>query len=109
MNSSLVIGSVQNWETALSQPVPLWGLKATHKTAFQTLQAGDAVWFYATAPVRGVIGLGLIKDKYIDQNNLIWDEERKEKKVIWPYRFRIQVLKMVDWHRWNDERIDIRD
>jgi len=109
MNNWLVIGSAQNWETALSQPVPIWGLKPAHKAAFSSVQPGDTVWFYATAPVSGVIGLGLVKDKYFDKNNLIWEEERKEKKVIWPYRFRIQVLKVVDRQHWKNERIDIRD
>lgn len=109
MTNWLVIGSVQNWETALSQPVPIWGLKPGHKVDFDTLQTSDTVWFYATAPVSGVIGLGLIKDKYIDKNNRIWDDERKEKKVIWPYRFRIQVLKVVDSRSWREERINIGD
>src|SRR5215813_5373415 len=108
MNNWLVIGSVQNWETALSQPVPIWGLRPAHKVAFDSLQAGDTVWFYATTPVRGVIGLGLVKDTYVDMNNPIWDDERKQKKVIWPHRFRIQVLKVVESQHWN-QRIDITD
>lgn len=109
MNNWLVIGSVQNWETALSQPVPIWGLKPAHSAAFDSLQPGDTVWFYATAPVSGVVGLGLVKDKYFDKNNPIWPDELKEKKVIWPYRFRIQVLKVVDSQRWKHEKVDIRD
>ena len=109
MSNWLVIGSVQNWITALSQPVPIWGLRLGHKAAFDILQNGDTIWFYATSPVKGVIGLGLVKDKYFDKNNLIWDDERKERKVIWPYRFRIQVLKVVDTQHWKGERIDIRD
>jgi hypothetical protein len=109
MNNWLVIGSVQNWETALSQPVPIWGLKPAHKVAFDSLQPGDTTWFYATAPVSGVIGLGLVKDKYFDKNNPIWPDELKEKKVIWPYRFRIQVLKVIVSQRWTHERVEIRD
>src|ERR687887_122446 len=100
MNNWLVIGSVQNWETALSQPVPIWGLKPVHKTSFDALQPGDTIWFYATSPVAGVIGLGLVKDKYFDKNNLIWHAEKKERNVIWPYRFRFQVLKVVDAQHW---------
>lgn len=109
MNSWLVIGSVQNWITALSQPIPIWGLKPGHKGAFGALQAGDTIWFYATSPVTGVIGLGLVKDKYFDKGNLIWADEQRERRVIWPHRFRIQVLKVIDVQRWKTNKIDIRD
>jgi len=109
MNTWLVIGSAQNWETALAQPVPIWGLRPAHKSAFDAMQPGDTVWFYATSPVAGVIGLGLVKDKYIDKSNLVWDEERREKKVIWPYRFRIQALKVIDTDHWKTDKVDIRD
>jgi hypothetical protein len=30
----LIIGVPKNWETALSQPVPLWGLKPRYQAEF---------------------------------------------------------------------------
>ena len=109
MRNWLVIGSVQNWLTALSQPVPIWGLRPGQKTAFGALETGDTIWFYATSPVTGVIGVGFVKDKYFDKGNLIWADEQAERKVIWPHRFRIQVLKVIDARRWETDKIDIRD
>jgi hypothetical protein len=109
MNHWLVIGSVENWLTALSQPVPIWGLRPAHNAAFEALQTGDTVWFYAKSPVTGVTGLGLVKDKYLDKTNLIWPEEHKERRVIWPCRFRIQVLNVVGSQHWKADKIDIRD
>lgn len=105
----LVIGVRKNWETALSQPVPLWGLKQRYQVEFQALGIGDIIWFYVTYPITGVIGLGMVKDKYIDNMNLIWDEELETKKVIWPLRFRIQVLKVINNARWTTDRIRIND
>jgi hypothetical protein len=35
------------------------------------MNIGDILWFYATRPVAGVIGIGLVKDKYIDTVNLV--------------------------------------
>lgn len=105
----LVVGVIQNWETALSQPVPLWGLKTRYQAEFQTLNIGDMLWFYATAPVKGVIGLGVIKDKYTDDMNLVWDDELKQKEVIWPLRFRIHVLKMISRNQWKTDCIKIND
>ncbi|MGE4555129.1 MAG: hypothetical protein AB7D02_03335 [Candidatus Paceibacterota bacterium] len=105
----LVIGIPDNWETALSQPVPLWGLKPRYQVEFQSMNIGDFLWFYATAPVAGVIGVGVVKDKYVDNVNLIWNEEKKLKEVIWPLRFRIHVLKVLPRDRWKTDKIKIND
>lgn len=105
----LLIGVRKNWETALSQPVPLWGLKSRYQGEFQALNIGDIVWFYITSPIKGVIGFGVVKDKYIDNMNLIWDEELRKKEVIWPLRFRILVLKVINRELWNTDNIRIND
>jgi len=105
----LVIGIPKNWETAFSQPVPIWGLKPRYQAEFQAMNIGDFLWFYATSPVAGIIGVGMVKDKYIDNVNLIWDEELKRKEVIWPLRFRIHVLKVLPIERWKTDGIKIND
>lgn len=105
----LLIGIPKNWETALSQPLPIWGLKSRYQAEFEAMNSGDILWFYSTNPVSGVIGLGMIKDKYIDSVNLIWDEELKQKEVIWPLRFRIHVLKVLPQSRWKADTIKIKD
>jgi hypothetical protein len=105
----LVIGVAKNWETALSQPVPIWGLKPIYRLEFESLNIGDILWFYATSPIGGVIGLGSVKDKYIDNINLVWPEELATKKVIWPLRFRIHVLKLLPQQLWKTNKIKISD
>jgi len=105
----LVIGIPKNWETALSQPVPIWGLKPRYQTEFQAMNIGDLLWFYSTSPIGGVIGVGTVKDKYVDNINLIWEEELKKKETIWPLRFRIHVLKVLPQTRWKTDRIKIND
>jgi len=105
----LVIGIPKNWETALSQPVPIWGLKQRYQREFQAMKIGDILWFYVTNPVRGIMGLGIVKDKYIDPVNLVWEEELIKKEVIWPLRFRIHVLKILALHRWKKDCIKIND
>lgn len=105
----LVIGILKNWETALSQPIPIWGLKTRYQAEFNAMNVGDFLWFYVTHLVKGVIGVGIVKDKYIDENNLIWEEEITKKEVIWPLRFRIQVLKLIPKELWKDECIKVDD
>jgi hypothetical protein len=109
MKSWLLIGIKKNWEKALSQPVPVWGLKSRNQSDFDSMKIGDLLWFYSTSPVIGVIGFGTVKDKYIDSENLVWEEEIKNHKVIWPLRFRIQVLKVLPAFNWNDNNIKISD
>lgn len=53
--------------------------------------------------------MGMVKDKYFDEGNLIWPDEHEGRKVIWPHRFRIQVLKVIDVDEWKIAKIDIRD
>lgn len=105
----LVIGVPKNWETAFSQPVPLWGLKQRYQAEFQTMEIGDILWFYVTNPVGGIVGVGRLKDKYVDPINLIWEDETKRKEVIWPLRFRIHALKLLPKLRWKNDRIKIND
>jgi hypothetical protein len=105
----LLIGVKENWEKALSQPVPIWGLKHRYQKEFQNLDTGDIVWFYITSPISGVIGVGTIKDKYIDNINLVWSEEFFKKEVIWPLRFRIQVLKTIHPEFWETQNIKVKD
>jgi hypothetical protein len=93
----------------LSQPIPLWGLKTSFQAYFNSIKIGDLLWFYSASPVSGVIGLGAVKDKYIDNENLIWPEEIENNKVIWPLRFRIQVLKVLPAYRWKEDNIKIND
>jgi hypothetical protein len=105
----LLIGHTKNWETALEQSIPIWGLKPRYQVEFQAMKIGDFLWFYSTMPVRGVIGVGVVKDKYVDNMKLIWEDEIKSKEVIWPLRFRIQVLKVLPGLRWKNEKIKIND
>ncbi|MCM8817284.1 MAG: hypothetical protein NC913_07245 [Candidatus Omnitrophica bacterium] len=105
----LIIGIEENWLRALSHPIPVWGLKDRYFRDFQLLSPGDFIWMYVTKPVGGIVGIGSIKETYIDRKNLIWQEEIDAGHVIWPLRFRFQVLKILPQQRWQSERILIND
>jgi hypothetical protein len=38
MKSWLFIGKTKNWEKALSQPIPLWGLKTRNQSDFNSIK-----------------------------------------------------------------------
>ncbi len=105
----LVVGVEENWDTAFAQPLPIWGLKNIRRGEFEQLNTGDIIWCYATSPVKGIIGVCLALEKYIDKKNLVWYEELINNKVIWPLRFRIQPLKLLPNQRWINDKIEIND
>ncbi len=107
--SWLVIGSLENWLTSLRQPIPLWGLRPTYAGSFESLNAGDIVWIYATNPIKGVVGVASVKDKYVDESSLVWPEEIEKAHVIWPLRFRLQILKYLPESLWRTARISINE
>ncbi|MCM8764348.1 MAG: hypothetical protein NC830_03155 [Candidatus Omnitrophica bacterium] len=105
----LVIGVKENWCTALQQPIPVWGLKDSYYREFRGLSSGDFIWMYVTKPVSGIIGAGIVRDTYIDRKNLIWREELEKGSVIWPLRFRMQILKVLPVYDWETAKISIKD
>lgn len=105
----MVIGSKENWETALAQPMPIWGLRPSYRPDFSYLSPSDFLWFYVKSPIKGIIGVGSVKDKYVDLENLVWEDEIKRGKTIWPLRFRIHVLKVLPHELWKSECIKIND
>jgi hypothetical protein len=112
----LVIGSLENWETAFAQPIPIWGLKERFANIFQFLSKGDQIAIYVISPVKGIVGFASVKDKYIDYETPIWNEEKDRGKVIWPLRFRLSDLRVLPRQYWEGKKdsglptsIDITD
>ena len=72
-NYWLAIGNPENWVTAFDSK-NTWGLKSTQRHLWEGLAANDFVFFYATQPVIGIIGYGLIKTKF-SQDKPLWPQE----------------------------------
>lgn len=85
------------------------GGKPSYRAFFNATTVGDILWFYVTRPIGGIVGLGRMKDRYKDYETLIWAEEKRKNRVIWPFRFRIQVLKLLPRSSWGSNRIRIND
>lgn len=63
------------------------------------LSKGDYVLFYATKPVSGIIGYGVVKTKF-KQDKPLWPKEVNEGRVIWPYRFEFDVEFCLPQDKW---------
>ncbi|MEM3011460.1 MAG: hypothetical protein QXE76_06580 [Candidatus Bathyarchaeia archaeon] len=101
----LAIGPPEYWQIAFEQG-SIWGLKATrrHNAHWQSLSEGDYILFYATRPISGIIGYGVIRRKF-RQNKPLWPQEVEENRVIWPNRFEFDVKYSLPQNRWKDDKI----
>ena len=106
-NYWLAVGSPENWKTAFSYQ-NIWGLKQTQRHLWDELCENDVIFFYATQPVIGVIGYGVVKTK-ISQDKPLWPQEIKEKRVIWPLRLEFDVEKCLPYAEWPTSRIISED
>lgn len=107
--SWLIIGHPNNWEAAFNQPIPIWGFTDQYFSTYENMQAGDFLIFYATSPIKGVIGIGLLKDKYSDHHTLIWDDEKVGSQVLWPLRLRFEVWHLLPSAFWKSSSISVLD
>ena len=80
MNYWLAVGSPTNWDTAFNNG-NIWGLKESQRRLWENVNDGDVLLFYATIPVRGVIGYGVVQTRF-KQSKPLWPDERKQRKVI---------------------------
>lgn len=107
--SWLIIGHPNNWQIALNQPIPIWGFTDQYFPTYENMRPGDFLIFYATKPVKGIIGIGLLKDKYIDRHTFIWDDEKAKSQVLWPLRFRFEVWHLLPVDLWKNSFISVSD
>lgn len=101
----LAVGSPEHWQIAFAFG-KIWGLRPSDKmiAQWQKLSKGDHVLFYATKPVSGIIGYGVIRTKF-KQDKPLWPQEVKEGKVIWPYRFEFDVEYCLPQDKWITHKV----
>ena len=100
----LAVGRPEHWKIAFEYG-SIWGLKATaRQTAlWENISPSDHVLFYATSPVGGVIGHGVVRTKF-RQDKPLWPQEVKENRVIWPHRFEFDVEYCLPQARWKTHK-----
>ena len=104
MNYWLVVGGKKNWEIAFNHG-NIWGLRETQKHLWDSLQEEDELIFYATTPIVGVIGHGIVRTK-MKQTRPLWPDEIKKNEVIWPLRFEFDVKHVIQPDDWEEKRIE---
>jgi hypothetical protein len=103
----IVPGSEKNWKQALTSK-GIWGLeeKTLDKIYWLAISPNDLILFYVTGKVKGIVGYGIIRNKFY-QDIPLWDAEIREGRVKWPLRFEFDVEFLLPENRWADERIPV--
>jgi len=73
----LSTGTEENWDTAISGNI--WGVVEGLKHYWDRINKGDLLFFYAKAPVKGIVGVARIENKF-KQDKPLWAKELKENK-----------------------------
>ncbi|HOM99701.1 MAG TPA: EVE domain-containing protein [Acidobacteriota bacterium] len=100
----LVIGPVKNWQLAVEHKV--WAVSPAQEKSWRSLSPGDRVFFYATAPVKGVVGWGSVASTAVVEEPF-WPEEKAKGHVLWPYRIRFQDIHVLPAADWQDRALRI--
>jgi len=98
------VGTPENWHTAFDFN-GIWGLKSSQRRFWDSFEENnDLIFFYATRPVSGVVGYGIIRTKLF-QNSPLWPAERARNEVIWPLRFEFDVLACLPPSAWEKGKV----
>mgnify|MGYP000265223358 FL=1 len=103
----LVVGSVRNWQIAFEHG-NIWGLKETQRHLWDQLKEDDILLFYATSPVKGIIGYGVVRTKF-RQDQPLWPQELQKNRVIWPLRFEFDVIYCLPPDKWESQKLTSKE
>jgi hypothetical protein len=106
-NFWVVQGGEANWRQALMSK-GIWGLEDTRydKVYWLAVSPGDAVLFYVTGSVRGIVGYGVVRNKFYQEKPL-WQAEIASGRARWPLRFEFDVEFLLPYDRWHDEKVSL--
>mgnify|MGYP001128391279 CR=1 FL=1 len=102
-NYWMAVGSPSNWMEAFEKG-NIWGLTVRQRRLWESLAKADTVLFYATHPISGVIGYGMVQTKF-RQSEPLWPNEIAQGKVIWPLCFEFNVEYCLPPKEWKTRTV----
>ena len=96
----VLTGDRENWRRGISDRI--WGVVPGLQSAWEALQRGDFLFFYAKAPASRIFGTGIVRDKF-RQDRPLWRDEIEAGKVLYPHRFTFDIVSFIDEDRWSSE------
>jgi hypothetical protein len=98
----IAAGPPEQWVFALKMG-GVWGVSAKIRKSWEELSSGDYILFFAEKPVKGVIGYGIVREKFKDDTPF-WPDEINEGRVKWPYRFKFDIVYCLPREKWEESK-----
>jgi len=99
----IILGPKKSWETAFDKGC-IWGVKQVLYPEWKALDWEDIIFFHITKTIGGIVGVGRVKAKFI-QDKPLWPDEISERKVLYPLRFEFDVDYLIEENDWKNKRI----
>ena len=97
MDNWLAIGPAENWKIGMKKKI--WAVSPAQSKTWEKVETGDRVFFYATAPVKGIIGYGNVARTKVSETSF-WPQEKEKGHTLWPFRIEfseVTVIAASDW------------
>ncbi len=102
MANWLAIGPAENWQIGIKKKT--WAVSPAQQKTWEKLAPGDLVFFYATTPVKGIIGYGRVARTDVDENPF-WPEEKRKGHTLWPFRITFSEVTFISLRDWETSRV----
>ena len=89
----ILVTEENNWKKSFEKNI--WGFSEKTKGYWNSLETGEYVAFYITAPIKKIIGFGKIVKKYVE-DDLFWPDEILFNRSLLKYRIKFDVLYRLD-------------
>ncbi|MBN2019744.1 MAG: hypothetical protein JW749_05910 [Sedimentisphaerales bacterium] len=99
----IILGPEQSWKTAFEQGC-IWGAKEVLYPEWKALDKGNPIFFHVTGNIKGIVGVGIIQTKFI-QDKPLWPDEIAIKQVLYPLRFEFSVDYLLPDSDWRKRKI----
>lgn len=104
MVAYLVVGPPGNLEIGINEKI--WGLPSSSEKMWQKLVPGDELVFYATTPVKGIVGYARVESTLRDAS-LLWPQEKKTGHSQWPLRVKLRNVRAMPASQWVSQHVPI--
>ncbi len=101
LKNYLINGDTEDWHKVFEYNPPHWGFTPEGKSAWDALQSGDIIYFYASKEAKGIIGKGLVLSKF-HGTDPFWPREIKIGSSKWPWRFYFKPINLLPPDLWKE-------
>jgi len=102
----LNVAPTNSWEESLRLGICGVPPAEINRVQWMKMQPSDIVLFYATTPVKGLIGWGRVIEKF-EERIPIWPQEKRAGHALWPFRIRIAVELVIPQDDWTVKRVKL--